>query len=102
MLPLEQLATQYYSPCGDTFGKTKNLIYNPGPDVTQVTIQYRLEETNQTKTVGGKLGPNQATFSPVNPTGSAMLVSGSSPIIVLSITDSENTGPLLVVLSFDD
>jgi hypothetical protein len=96
MLPLEQLTSSYYSPCGDTFGKTKTLIYNPGPDTTQVTIQYRLE-TNQTKTVGGKLGPNQATFSPVNPTGSAMAVNGSSPLLVLSITDSEHTGPLLVV-----
>lgn len=91
MLPLEHYGTQYYSPVGDTYGKTKNLIYNPGPQTAQIAIHYREEVTNQTRYIGGYLGANQATFSPVNPTGSGMAITASSPIIALSLTDTENT-----------
>lgn len=89
LLPVEQFSTEFVSPVGDSFGKTKSLIYNPGPDIASVAVSYLDETTGQPRNIGTRIGPKQATLSPVNPTGSGMWVNSSVPILCLSLTDTE-------------
>lgn len=87
MRPIESYSNSYVSPVGDSFGKTKVVIYNPGPAVLTYTLQFLV---NETKTqFSATVNVKQAVFSPVIPTGSGAWVDGTSKFIALSLTDSE-------------
>ena len=88
MRPIENYARSYVTPVGDSYGKTKVVIYNPGPAVLTFTLQYLLNgvRTQYSQSVNAK----QAAFTIVIPTGSGALIDGTSNFVALSLTDTES------------
>jgi hypothetical protein len=79
--------SSYVSPVGDSYGKTKLVIYNPLNVTLTYTVQYLVNnvKTQYAKTLAAK----QAALSIVIPTGSGAFIDGSSKFVALSLTDSE-------------
>lgn len=88
MRPIENYQSSYVTPVGDSYGKTKVVIYNPGTVAMTFTLQYLL---NGVKTqYSQSVNPKQAVFTIVIPTGSGAQIDGTSKFIALSVTDSES------------
>ena len=84
MRPYEAYSNSYVTPVGDSYGKTKVFVYNPGPAVLTITVQ--LNNKVYTKLINAK----QAAPTDVIPTGSGAWINGTSKFVALSLTDSED------------
>ena len=89
LLDLKQWSTQYVTPTGETFGKTKMVLYNPN----NVSITVAMETRN--RVTGAKILQNVGVpsknyaLSPYVSDGTGAYVSSSKPFLPLSITDAE-------------
>ena len=78
---------------GDTFGKTKVLLYNPNADAINVTVEY-LEYSGdgaKPKHYVKNIGSKQYSLTDVIPTYSGASLDGSGSFLALSLTDTEST-----------
>jgi hypothetical protein len=89
LLDVTQWGTEYVSPTGESFGKTKLVLYNPHSTKINITMDTLVNSTKRTAnlTVTGR----SFLLSPIVPDGSGARVKSTSPFLPLSITDSETT-----------
>jgi hypothetical protein len=80
-------AKSYLSPVGDTFGKSKVVLYNPNTDELKYSVKTLVNGVERTET--GVLASKQSTYTSVIPYNSGALVSGDVPFVALSVTDTE-------------
>lgn len=91
LLDVNEWSKEYVSPVGDTFGKTKMVLYNPGPQSVEIMTEY-LVGVNQTRVAEMRtVAAGKHVFSPIIPTDSGGWLTGTGNFIALSLTDSEYT-----------
>lgn len=86
MRSIETYQTSYMTPVGDSHGKTKVIIYNPGPESLTFTLKYL---DNGLKTQTETLAAKQCVFSRIIPNNSGALFEGNRKFVALSMTDTE-------------
>jgi hypothetical protein len=90
MRPIETYADSYVSPVGDSYGRTKVILYNPSATRTvQYTVTTLVNSTLQNAT--NTLNPKQVVMTATIPTGSGALINGNGRMVALSLTDSEQS-----------
>jgi IgGFc binding protein len=87
LLDTAQWTTEYISPTGETYGRTKLVIYNPRPVSLTVTMDTLVNGTIRTANL--LVPPMNYLLSPYVPDGSGARVKSTSTFLPLSITDSE-------------
>ena len=87
LLDTAQWSNEYVSPTGESFAKTKLVLYNPHTLRINITMDTLVNGTKSTAnlTVAGR----GFLLSPVIPDGSGARVKGTNTFLPLSITDSE-------------
>lgn len=95
LLDVNQWSNEYISPVGDTFAKTKILLFNPHPYYIEVWLTYRKEGNLANKEFKKmKIGAGEHALTRFIPTGSGAKIrsikkNGSKPsFIALSLTDT--------------
>lgn len=94
MLSVEKYSASYVSPVGDSFGKTKVLVYNPNEEEITVTLQYLKTYSNgyiQRFQYAIQVASKQYQLSDVVPTYSGAFLDGTGSFLALSLTDTEST-----------
>jgi IgGFc binding protein len=92
MRPIGMYTDKYVSPVGDSYGRTRIVLYNPST-VANSNLTYSITTlVNGTLTkVTNTLIAKQALASAIIPTGSGALVEASDKLVALSYTDTENS-----------
>jgi hypothetical protein len=87
--PTSTWSNSYLTPVGDTFGKTKMLLYNPNEATIYIDVTTLVKGVELKKTEIVKRG--KATLTDVIPTDSGAIVqsTGGESFIALSFTDTE-------------
>lgn len=82
---------EYMTPVGDSFGRTKMVLYNPNPAAITVRFTWLLDsgaESSENLTIE----PRKSTFTRIIPTGSGAVVKSAvagKNFLALSMTDTE-------------
>jgi len=97
LLDVKQWSNEYISPVGDTFAKTKILLFNPHEEDMEIWVTYRKEDNLDKEVLTKKIvKAGQHALTQYIPTGSGAKLksAGSKPsFIALSLTDtSSQTG----------
>jgi hypothetical protein len=90
LLDVGSWGKEYVNPTGESFGKTKLILYNPGTTANRITMTSLINGTTRTQ-LSWNLPAKAMGLSPVIPDNSGAIVSGASNFIALTITDSEVT-----------
>jgi hypothetical protein len=91
LLDLNQWSTQYVTPTGETFGRTKLLLYNPNTVSIKVNMETRNRVTGARISQSLTVTARNYLLSPYVTDGTGALVSSTSRFLPLSITDAERT-----------
>lgn len=116
LLSVDQYSTSYVSPVGDSVGKTKVLLYNPGTSAIDVTVEYNAKtfrckyvyhytqyngrwykirrvqcdiSSSERRTDTKHVESKNYKLSEVVPTASGAWIDSNSPFLALSLTDTE-------------
>jgi uncharacterized repeat protein (TIGR01451 family) len=90
LLDVDSWGKEYVNPTGESWGRTKVILYNPGTTTIRITMDSLINGTTRTS-LGWNLPAKAMGLSPIVPDNSGAIVKSTSNFIALTITDSEVT-----------
>jgi uncharacterized repeat protein (TIGR01451 family) len=88
LLDVDSWGNEYIDPTGESFGRTKLILYNPGTTAIRITMDSLINGTTRTS-LAWNVPAKAMGLSPVIPDNSGAIVKSTSNFIALTITDSE-------------
>ena len=89
LLDIDEWSREYVSPVGDSVGKTKMVLYNPGSFPLEISVEYLTNDGQDLTSEVRTVEPGRHILSLTIPSNSGALVKSSDTFLALSLTDTE-------------